>query len=113
MSLRDKRVGFLGGGNMGEALVRGLTKTGAVPAEHLLVTDVRGDRLEELQRLYGIQTVSDNVSLVRRADVIISGLQAAASLNDESLRAPVHCLSQQDRSMKVRQAALESLKAIG
>ena len=71
MSLRDKRVGFLGGGNMGEALVRGLTKTGAVPAEHLLVTDVRGDRLEELRRLYGIQTVSDNVTLVRHADVVI------------------------------------------
>jgi HEAT repeat protein len=47
------------------------------------------------------------------ADVLISGLQAAAALKDASLRASVEGLSQQDRSMKVRQAALEALKAIG
>ena len=71
MSIQDTRVGFVGGGNMGEALVRGLTKTGLVPAAHLLMTDVRMDRLEELKRLYGVVVVLDNVSLVRQADVVI------------------------------------------
>jgi HEAT repeat protein len=47
------------------------------------------------------------------ADVMISGLRAAAALKDERLREPIAALSQQDRSMKVRQAALEALKAIG
>lgn len=47
------------------------------------------------------------------ADVLISGLRAAAALKDASLRASVEGLSQQDRSMKVRQAALEALKAFG
>lgn len=46
------------------------------------------------------------------ADVMISGLRAAAVLKDETLREPIASLSQQDRSMKVRQAALEALKAI-
>jgi pyrroline-5-carboxylate reductase len=71
VSIREKRIGFLGGGNIGEALVRGLTKTGLVPAEHLLVADVRADRLDELRRLYGVLTAPDNVTLVRRADVVI------------------------------------------
>ena len=71
MSVRDKRVGFVGGGNMGEALVRGLTKTGLMPVGHLLMADVRADRLEELKRLYGIVVIPDNVTLVRRADVVI------------------------------------------
>ena len=71
MSVRDKRVGFVGGGNMGEALVRGLTKTGLMPTGHLLMADVRADRLEELKRLYGIVVIPDNVTLVRRADVVI------------------------------------------
>lgn len=71
MSVRDKRVGFVGGGNMGEALVRGLTKTGLMPVGHLLMADVRADRLEELKRLYGIVVIADNVTLVRRADVVI------------------------------------------
>jgi HEAT repeat protein len=47
------------------------------------------------------------------ADVMISGLRAAASLRDETLRSSVASLSQQDRSMKVRQAAIEALKVIG
>jgi HEAT repeats len=47
------------------------------------------------------------------ADVMIGGLRAAASLKDDALKASVTNLSQQDRSMRVRQAALEALKVIG
>ena len=47
------------------------------------------------------------------ADVMISGLRAAATLKDESLKSSVTTLSRQDRSMKVRQAALEALKVMG
>ncbi len=71
MSIRDKRVGFVGGGNMGEALIRGLTKTGLMPVEHLMMADVRTDRLEEMKRLYGVSVAEDNLTLVRRSDVIL------------------------------------------
>jgi len=71
VSVKGKRIGFLGGGNMGEALIRGLLKTGLIPAEDLFVTDVRLDRLEQLARLYGIHTLSDNALLVRRVEVVI------------------------------------------
>ena len=47
------------------------------------------------------------------ADVMISALRAAATLNDAALRVSVANLSQQDRSLRVRQAAIEALKAIG
>ena len=47
------------------------------------------------------------------ADVMISGLRAAATLKDDTLRASVTSLSRQDRSMRVRQAALEALKVMG
>ena len=56
---------------MGEALIRGLLKTGLIPPEDLFVTDVRRERLEELARLYGLHTLSDNALLVRRVDVVI------------------------------------------
>jgi HEAT repeat protein len=46
------------------------------------------------------------------ADVMISGLRAAAALRDETLRSSVTNVSREDRSMKVRQAALEALKAM-
>jgi pyrroline-5-carboxylate reductase len=71
VSVKGKKIGFLGGGNMGEALIRGLLKTGLIPPEDLFVTDVRRERLEELARLYGLHTLSDNALLVRRVDVAI------------------------------------------
>jgi len=46
-------------------------------------------------------------------DIMISGLQAAAVLKEASLREPVEAISRGDKSMKVRQAALEALKVIG
>ena len=47
------------------------------------------------------------------AEVMISGLRAAATLKDEALKPSVTNLSRQDRSMRVRQAALEALKVMG
>jgi HEAT repeat protein len=47
------------------------------------------------------------------AEVMISGLRAIASLKDASLKESLETLSQQDRSLKVRQAALEALREIG
>jgi HEAT repeat protein len=44
------------------------------------------------------------------ADVMISGVRAATALQDASLRSSIETLSQHDRSLKVRQAALEALK---
>jgi HEAT repeat protein len=70
-----------------------------------------------LDRDYVEQTVKrevrQDVDFDPIADVMISGLRAAAALRDETLREPIAALSQQDRSMKVRQAALEALRAIG
>lgn len=71
MGVKGKRIGLLGGGNMGEALVRGLLRTGLVPPEALFVTDVRTDRLDELRQRFGVPTLLDNVELVRRADVVV------------------------------------------
>jgi len=46
-------------------------------------------------------------------DVMITGLQAAASLREPSLRVVVEQISQADRNLRVRQAALDALKAFG
>src|SRR5262245_45632781 len=71
MTIKDKRVGFLGAGNMGEAMIKGLVGAGLVPAAAIAATDVRADRLDQIARQYGIRTVPDNRSLIAAADVII------------------------------------------
>ena len=46
-------------------------------------------------------------------EVMISSLQAVAALREGSVRAEVESISREDKNMRVRQAALEALKAIG
>ncbi len=70
-----------------------------------------------LDRDYVEQTVKRTVRVDEDqdpvADVMISGVRAAAALRDETLKPSIATLSQQDRSLKVRQAALEALKVMG
>ncbi len=67
-----------------------------------------------LDRSYVEQNVKREVRLDEDvdpiADVMISGLRAAATLKDDELQPAVTALSQNDRSMKVRDAAIEALR---
>ena len=71
MTIKGRSVGFVGAGNMGEALIKGLLAANLVPAEAIHATDVRLERLKELNRQYGIQVASDNAELIRHADIVI------------------------------------------
>ncbi len=75
MSLKGKKVGFIGSGNMGEALIKGLTAANVVPGEMIWASDVRGDRLKEIAGTYGIKLAPDNLQLVREADVVIMAVK--------------------------------------
>jgi HEAT repeat protein len=46
-------------------------------------------------------------------EVMISGLRAVAALKESTLSDPVRTLSEKDANLKVRQAALETLKSLG
>lgn len=71
MSIKGKRVGFLGSGNMGEAMIRGMLQAGLVPKEAILASDAQPQRLAHITGQYGIRGVSGNPELVREADVIV------------------------------------------
>jgi pyrroline-5-carboxylate reductase len=71
MSVKGKRIGFLGCGNMGEALVKGLVEASVVSAGALMASDTRSDRLGDLDRRYGVRIAKDNVELARECDVVV------------------------------------------
>ena len=70
-SLIDRKLCFLGSGNMGEALVSGLVQSGSAKPENIICTDVREERLEELRGRYGVGTMSSNVEAVAASEVVI------------------------------------------
>lgn len=64
-------IAFIGGGNMAEALIRGLLRAGAAAPGSLLVSDVAPARLEHLRGAYRVRTVSDNAEAAREADILV------------------------------------------
>ena len=71
MSIKEKKVGFLGAGNMGEAMIKGLLQAGRVQAQTISATDVRADGLDQMAQRYGIRTAASNAALVAASDVVI------------------------------------------
>jgi len=71
VSVKGQKVGFIGGGNMGEALIKGLVAANLVPADAIYASDVRIERLRALDQQYGIQLLPDNAELVRQVDIVI------------------------------------------
>ena len=67
----NKTLGFIGGGNMAAALVKGLLHSKVVPPAAIIVGDVKVDRLQTLRDTHGIRTTTDNHELVRDADVVV------------------------------------------
>jgi pyrroline-5-carboxylate reductase len=65
-----RRIAFIGGGNMAEALVSGLTRRG-LPGGQIVVADPIVDALHRLQAQYGIRPATDNVAAAREAQVVM------------------------------------------
>ena len=69
--LRNKTVGFIGTGNMGEALIHGLVHGHLCRPEQIICSDVRPDRLKALRETFGVKGTSHNVEVVKQADIIV------------------------------------------
>ncbi len=69
--LQNKTIGFIGAGNMAEALLGGLLNTGVSDPAHVICSDVREERRQELAQRYKVQTTGDNLEVVRKADIVI------------------------------------------
>jgi pyrroline-5-carboxylate reductase len=67
----SKTIGFIGGGNMGEALIKGLLKSGSFDASHIRVSDISQDRLHHLRDTYQVSIFADNGELAGGSDVIV------------------------------------------
>jgi len=66
-----KTIGFIGAGNMAEALIRGLIQGHVVAPEAIVASGPRGERLDELRAVYGIQTTTDNAAVPPRSQIIV------------------------------------------
>ncbi len=73
--LKNKFIGFIGSGNMGEALLGGLLNAGLTDPDHLICSDVDEGRLKDLNKRFGVQISQDNISVIRRSDIVVFALK--------------------------------------
>ena len=64
-------IGFVGTGNMAEALIRGLVHAGVAGKEQVLGSDPREERCSEMTQRYGVRVVRDNVEVAKQAEILV------------------------------------------
>lgn len=83
----SQQIGFIGGGAMAEALIRGLLRSGLMLPTQIAASDIAASRREALSAL-GIRAVTENRDAVEGAEVIVVAVkptivpQALAGLRD-------------------------------
>ena len=65
------KIGFIGSGNMAEALIKGLIASGAVKDADIMVSDALAKRLAYMKSAHGVKTTGNNKAVVGKSDIVI------------------------------------------
>jgi pyrroline-5-carboxylate reductase len=96
-----KKLGFIGGGNMAEALIRGLLGKGVFAASDLIAADIDRVRRGRLKRVFKLDVTENNNQVVAAAralliavkpqniDEVLAGLKTATGLSGSQAPAVV------------------------
>ena len=77
-ALKDRSLGFIGAGNMAEAMIRGIIQNQVVLPDRILASDISDERREHITGIFGIETSKDNPSLVDQSNVIFLAVKPQA-----------------------------------
>lgn len=67
----NRKIGFIGGGAMGEALIAGLLRKELFTPENILVSDVNSEQLKYLYAKYGVSTKETNDAVIEDVDILL------------------------------------------
>lgn len=69
--LKNKNLGILGVGNMGQAIVKALLESNTFSPDRIHFSNRSPGKIEKVKKLYGIQSHSTNEELVDASDIVI------------------------------------------
>jgi pyrroline-5-carboxylate reductase len=85
----NQTLGVIGCGTMGEALVRGILRAGALAPAQVFASDARPEIAAALAEKHGIRTATDNLAVAmacQAALVAVKPYQVAAVLDNDAMR---------------------------
>lgn len=69
--IKTKKIGFIGAGNMGQAIIKSLVESATVNAAQMFATNRSNGKLKKAEELYKITAMQTNEELVDKCDIII------------------------------------------
>lgn len=75
MSVSIQSLGFVGGGQMGEAILRGITASGLVDPAHIMVAEPGAERRAVLQSQYKVRCTTDPAELAGNCQVLLLAIK--------------------------------------
>ena len=73
--LNLKKLAFIGGGAMGEAIIKGITSAKLMDPAAIFVGAHRQERAEYLHETYGVTGLVDNCEAVKDADMVVLAIK--------------------------------------
>ena len=70
----DKKIGFIGAGNMSSSIIRGLINSGQKEGS-LFVRSQNKEELNQLEKDLGINTSTNNEDVVKASEILILGIK--------------------------------------
>lgn len=75
VQIHSKKIGIMGMGNMGQAILRGLLDSKKVEAKNIYFTNRSAGKIEKVKKLYAVNSVHSNEELIEKCDVIIIAIK--------------------------------------
>ena len=67
----SKKIGFIGSGNMGGAIIGGILGAGLFAKEDIYVSDVMEASIRKVQETYGVNVTTDNMEVAKVSDILV------------------------------------------
>ncbi|MFU9138422.1 pyrroline-5-carboxylate reductase [Erwinia tasmaniensis] len=79
--MMDKKIGFIGCGNMSQAIIGGLVSSGQIKAEDIWVFDHKPATNQAMQQKYGITPADSAEQVAKQVDILFGAVKPNVILN--------------------------------
>jgi len=69
------KIGFIGGGTMGEALIKSIITKGVALPKDITVSDISQKRRDVLKKCYGVTVTASNKEAAGKAEVVVLAIK--------------------------------------